>query len=72
MAVPKKKISYSKTRKRFFSKHDVLTLYTQCSHCSQFIKLHCFCPVCFSKKSSLQQVNSNFKTNINKLYNNNI
>ena len=68
MAVPKKKISYSKTRKRFLSKKEKFNLYTKCDSCSNFTKLHHLCPSCFTKGLSLQQVNSKLKTNINNLY----
>jgi ribosomal protein L32 len=68
MAVPKKKISYSKTRKKILAKKNRLNLYTQCIQCSNFIKLHRLCPSCSTKGNSLKQANSNFKTNINKLY----
>ena len=68
MAVPKKKISYSKTRKRFLSQKEKFNLYIQCNSCSNFVKLHRLCPSCSIKGISLQQVNGNFKTNINDLY----
>jgi ribosomal protein L32 len=70
MAVPKKKISYSRTRKRFLSKKEKFTLYSQCKSCSNFVRLHHLCPSCSIKgvSLSLQQVRGNFKTNINNLY----
>jgi ribosomal protein L32 len=71
MAVPKKKISYSRTRKRLLSKRGKLNLYSQCINCLNFTKLHHCCPSCSSRGNFLQQVNSNFKTNINKLYESN-
>ena len=71
MAVPKKKISYSKSRKRLLAKKDKLNLYIQCENCLNFIKLHHSCPSCSGRSLFSQQVDNNFKTNINKLYENN-
>jgi ribosomal protein L32 len=68
MAVPKKKISYSRTRKRFLSKKDNLKLYIQCKLCTNFIKLHRLCASCSIKNLSLQGINDKFKTNINNTY----
>jgi|KNS5DCM_BmetaT_FD_contig_31_5592705_length_454_multi_1_in_0_out_0_2 ribosomal protein L32 len=69
MAVPKKKISYSKTRKRLLGKGgNKLNSYTQCIRCSNFIKLHRVCPFCSNQGSSLQNVNSSSTTNIGNLY----
>jgi len=73
MAVPKKKISYSKTRQRFLSKkNNLLKLYSKCTQCLSFIKLHHFCPSCNNKGVYSQKVKNNFNTNIHKLYENNL
>jgi ribosomal protein L32 len=73
MAVPKKKISYSRTRKRFLPQKDKFTLYIPCNSCLNFLRLHRLCN-CFSFKSmSLYETNKNIKgeiklkTNINYL-----
>ena len=68
MAVPKKKISYSRTRARFLSRKTKLTLYTQCTRCANFLRLHHLCPSCSVKGNSFKKVGNNVKTNINKLY----
>ena len=65
MAVPKKKVSYSKTRKRLLSKKGRLSLYRECQKCLNFIRLHKYCFACSGQGSY-----SKFKTNIDKLYEN--
>jgi ribosomal protein L32 len=55
MAVPKKKTSYSKTRKRFLVKKSFFTSYISCSVCSNFYKLHCVCSFCFVRLMSTKQ-----------------
>jgi len=69
MAVPKKKISYSRTRKRLLSKAKKLRLYIECTSCSNFVKLHHLCSYCSLKGLSSHQIDGNFKTNINKVLN---
>jgi ribosomal protein L32 len=49
MAVPKKKISYSKTRKKFLVKKLFFTSYVNCNVCFNFHKLHSICFMCFHK-----------------------
>jgi ribosomal protein L32 len=68
MAVPKKKISYSKTRKRLFAKEAKLNSYIQCDRCSNFVKLHRYCSECSNQGNSLQNADSRSITNIGKLY----
>jgi ribosomal protein L32 len=65
MAVPKKKISYSKTRKRLLSNKKKLILYTECKSCLNFKKIHNTCTYC-----SLNTIPSTklFKTNIKKVF----
>ena len=64
MAVPKKKISHSKTKKRFFATPNKFTSYVQCNYCLGFNKLHCKCYPCFFKGSSVQPFQKYYKTNI--------
>jgi ribosomal protein L32 len=77
MAVPKKKISYSKTRKNILSKKNKLSLYVKCDSCENFIKLHRMCFHCFPKGLLILNThnyftkNFNSKTNIKNLYNTN-
>jgi len=73
MAVPKKKVSRSKTRKRFLSRVNTPSydLYTQCEICLNFIKTHKTCSIrakgkgeiCTTKGAQSRRIN-----NINKLY----
>ena len=65
MAVPKKKISYSKTRKKVLSKPIGFILYAQCNSCSNFIKIHNTCIYCSLNKISSVKL---FKTNISKVF----
>lgn len=52
MAVPKKKISHSKTRKRLLSKTLSSRKYIQCKESSNFIPLHSVCLDNFKDHSS--------------------
>ena len=73
MAVPKKKVSRSKTRKRLLSRVNSLSygLYTQCEICLNFLKTHRTCAirakskegVCMTRGTQNRRIN-----NINKLY----
>ena len=65
MAVPKKKVSRSKTRKRLLSKVNLLDsiVYTQCDTCLHFLKMHTSCTVCFKGNVRRKGIN-----NINKFY----
>jgi ribosomal protein L32 len=67
MAVPKKKISYSRTRKRFLSKRKDLNLYVQCDSCPNFIKLHRACLHCLKNPTFVQLDDHKLETNINYL-----
>ena len=64
MAVPKKKVSHSRKRKRLLtglkSKH---RFYLKCASCLNFVKSHTLCPVCDTKGNPTRRIN-----NINKLY----
>jgi ribosomal protein L32 len=72
MAVPKKKISRSKTRKRLLSKPNLLdsTIYTQCGTCLNFLKKHTVCLRLLKKGAVCSEGNVQRKgiNNINKLY----
>jgi ribosomal protein L32 len=68
MAVPKKKISYSKTRKRLLTRKANLRSYVQCPICTSFVHLHRSCPTCSVKGSSFAKARTTSDTNINKLY----
>jgi len=50
MAVPKKKISYSRTRRRFLAKYRHLKKYNVCTECQNFISLHTICSFCDRKE----------------------
>jgi ribosomal protein L32 len=70
MAVPKKKISYSRTRKRFLAKKGSLKLYRQCKRSQNFIPLHKTCSFFDSNSDVGPLTNNNVHiTNIEKLYN---
>lgn len=69
MAVPKKKISRSRTRARLKSKPINSILYTECKKCQNFMNPHSFCLDCFNKKSSLTNPIHNSRTNIKSIYN---
>lgn len=72
MAVPKKKISFSRTRKKIYKKNKLL-IYKECKNCLNFIKLHHKCIFCSPKNlSDVIEVHSNFSTNINKLFKNKV
>jgi ribosomal protein L32 len=66
MAVPKKKISYSKTRQRFICKQKKLSLYKECNSCLHFIKMHHVCIYCSLNKVSSIKL---YKTNIKEIFN---
>jgi len=61
MAVPKKKISVMRRKKRLQSQKLKMQNYTQCNSCSNFIKLHVECPACLVGQN---YNNKNFYTNI--------
>jgi ribosomal protein L32 len=63
MAVPKKKISYSRTKKKFLVKKSLFNLYNKCDLCLNFSKLHCICSSCFKKGVSLQLIKGKIKNN---------
>jgi ribosomal protein L32 len=66
MAVPKKKISYSKTRIRLLSKDFKSHNYIRCKKCKNFKKIHSWCSRCFvNNKSVLNKVPDPLTTNIN-------
>jgi len=64
MAVPKKKVSYSRTKRRFFAVPGKLISYIQCNDCLNFKKLHFVCLYCNSKDSSIKRFLTYSKTNI--------
>jgi len=66
MAVPKKKISHSRTRTRLLSKPLVLRTYTKCKECQNFIKPHSLCTYCFNTNSYLNRFSRNSLTNLKK------
>jgi ribosomal protein L32 len=69
MAVPKKKISYSKTRKKKLVNTEKPNLYTQCNLCFSFLKSHRLCFLCSNiENASTQQLKNTLKTNINELH----
>jgi len=66
MAVPKKKVSYSRTRIRLLSKNIKFKNYIDCKRCQNFKNIHSLCSVCFiSNKSPLTKLSDTFITNIN-------
>jgi len=65
MAVPKKKISYSKTRKRLLSNKKKFILYTECRSCLNFKKIHNTCAYCSLNTLSSIKL---FETNIKKVF----
>jgi ribosomal protein L32 len=68
MAVPKKKISYSKTKKRYFAIPLKFTSYIQCNSCLNFNKLHCICSFCIFKDPSVKLFLNYSKTNLLEVY----
>jgi ribosomal protein L32 len=71
MAVPKKKISHSRGRKRRLElKRNTDFLYQKSSKTGHFRKLHSLCPISLHKNSGLKglTLNSRFGTNIEQVY----
>jgi len=71
MAVPKKKISHSRGRKRQLeTKRNIDCLYQKSSKTGHFKKLHSLCPISLHKKSGLKglTLNNRFGTNIERIY----
>ena len=69
MAVPKKKISHSRTRTRLLSKSLSLRTYTKCKECQNFLNPHSLCPDCFNTNSSLNRLLRKSMTNIKTMEN---
>ena len=49
MAVPKKKVSYSRKRMRNSQRKNIKTFYTLCSICNHPKRMHHICQNCYSK-----------------------
>jgi len=64
MAVPKKKVSHSRTRTRLLSKSLSLKTYIKCKECQNFMNPHLLCPDCFNTNSSLNRLLRKSITNI--------
>jgi ribosomal protein L32 len=68
MAVPKKKISYSRTRKRLLSKKLHFKRYVQCEKSGNFIPTHTKCAISSSGKAYTKGIRYKGMNNINNLY----
>nr|QFP99074.1 ribosomal protein L32 [Telonemida sp.] len=68
MAVPKKKVSHSRTRKRLLSKKLNFNKYVQCIECLNFIPTHAKCSICSLQKAYIKGTRYKGVTNINELY----